>query len=912
MKKHTLSALLSAALLALPLLLSAGAAEHSALGEVYYRESDTLSPGLTYSELYSRTESENHRSFVFEYRPFQGTLPLIRSGEHLYGRDTLSSLVRSAENEGYDVVSGINGDFFSFQTGIPMSALIANGRILSSNADRNAFGIRYDGSVIAGNPAISLSMAIGGRTYKIDHYNKYPTVYGVYAMSDDYAESTKSSFSSREIVIALSGKAGTVSGFHGTVSDIRTASQNSAIPEGSLVITIPDQLKNAGDYKSIKVGDSVAFTFTVDPQWMMVETAIGGGDLLVENGKIKEGIVDEAHEKQNNPRTAVGAKADGTILFFATDGKQSGYSTGLTLNELAATMQELGCVTALNLDGGGSTTVAIKHSGANKVLTVSRPSDGSERSLANAILFANTLSYTGVPASLKITPNTAYVLKGSALTMSAAVRDTSYKVIESVSPSTILFTTASTVGRLQGNTFLADTVGEALITASAVVAGVPLNGSSDIFVVDRLDRLEIEESEISIPSKSSYALTLSASLDGIVTHVDAASLDWSFSEGELNISDPNILAACDIAYIDRSGAIHPNPGKAFESVTLTVSYGGITDSVKITVGRAPALINAMEYGFEDVFYTDDVTFTQQPKLLQGTYSLLFSGRDLLYLQPKVMAEGGEAFTLWVDSFPLMNECFVRALDADGIGVSLRYEVEKEYPAMGLVKMKAVIPSEIKQPLTVLAPFSATLPVSLTMDAFTLDFGDEPAVFADMDEHWAKSAVSSLYETGITQGSVEADGGRYYHPNRNLTRAEFAKMLVSFRGIDTASFADTKLSFADTSDIPSWALPYVKAAVGKGLMNGKAMPDGKVHFCPNDNITRTEVMYVFGSLMTGIAPAPLTFADANKVPEWAREKLSIAYAAGVITGYEDNTLKPLNNITRAEIASVFSKMLQRGR
>src|SRR5690606_4566926 len=80
------------------------------------------------------------------------------------------------------------------------------------------------------------------------------------------------------------------------------------------------------------------------------------------------------------PRSAIGYDRAGQIWFLAADGRAPEYSVGLTLTELAAEMQKLGCIEAICLDGGGSTALVI-----NGIL-VNRPSDGSERRVPNALI----------------------------------------------------------------------------------------------------------------------------------------------------------------------------------------------------------------------------------------------------------------------------------------------------------------------------------------------------------------------------------------------------------------------------------------------------------------------------------------------------------------------------------------------
>lgn len=116
--------------------------------------------------------------------------------------------------------------------------------------------------------------------------------------------------------------------------------------------------------------------------WPAITTALGGGPRLVKDGQIyvtSEGFRSDVLNGAG-PRTAFGIDKAGRYIILVADGRQGYYSTGLTLQELAATMQKLGAVDALNFDGGGSTALVVK----GKV--INRPSDGFERRVANALL----------------------------------------------------------------------------------------------------------------------------------------------------------------------------------------------------------------------------------------------------------------------------------------------------------------------------------------------------------------------------------------------------------------------------------------------------------------------------------------------------------------------------------------------
>jgi uncharacterized protein YigE (DUF2233 family) len=118
--------------------------------------------------------------------------------------------------------------------------------------------------------------------------------------------------------------------------------------------------------------------------WDGYTSALGGGPRLVDNGRVEVTALREAFRADvrvgPGPRTALGLDKQGRYIILVVDGRQKYHSAGLTLTQLAYTMQKLGAVNAMNLDGGGSTAMAIR----NRV--VNRPSDGDERGVANALV----------------------------------------------------------------------------------------------------------------------------------------------------------------------------------------------------------------------------------------------------------------------------------------------------------------------------------------------------------------------------------------------------------------------------------------------------------------------------------------------------------------------------------------------
>ena len=114
-----------------------------------------------------------------------------------------------------------------------------------------------------------------------------------------------------------------------------------------------------------------------------VQEAVAGYHWLV-----RDGAIVTQNDEELAPRTAIGLKADGTVVIFAADGRQAPYSVGTTIYELGELMKAAGCVNAINLDGGGSTTFATRYSNGDSDLKIrNSPSDSTgERVVTSTLL----------------------------------------------------------------------------------------------------------------------------------------------------------------------------------------------------------------------------------------------------------------------------------------------------------------------------------------------------------------------------------------------------------------------------------------------------------------------------------------------------------------------------------------------
>ena len=171
----------------------------------------------------------------------------------------------------------------------------------------------------------------------------------------------------------------------------------------------------------------------LQPDWAVVSDAIGGGPILVRDGapvyRSNEGFT-TSQLAPRGPRTAVGQRADGGIILLTTDGRQPGFSVGMTNFELAQALVRYGAVRGMGLDGGGSSTLAFEGTVLNS------PSDGRERAISTALMLQYYGVYAAPPLEAVVSPNGDGV---------AETQELSYKVVR---PSTTTATLTAPDGSI--------------------------------------------------------------------------------------------------------------------------------------------------------------------------------------------------------------------------------------------------------------------------------------------------------------------------------------------------------------------------------------------------------------------------------------------------------------------------------
>lgn len=322
--------------------------------------------GVTYYRDRVRTGAGHTDVHVLRLEPFSDHTRIfpVLANEGIAQKETLSSMASR-----YDAIAGINGAYFT-PRGDPIGTLIINRRLISSPLyKRSVFGIRDDDTLVFGNPDFSGTLRAGQISTAIDAVNQ-PRRAGdqLVVYTPEYARSTLTPEKGVELVLVK----GKIVGIH---------ANDALIPPDGVVVSAGGS--KAEQLRSLKLGQVVELDYSIDKPWESIRHAVCGGPRLVSDGrcdingraeKFSSSIINGRH-----PRTAVALTFDGDLLMIVVDGR-SKRNSGMKLNELADYLKKLAARHAINLDGGGSSSMIVRGR------IVNSPSDGSERRISNGIL----------------------------------------------------------------------------------------------------------------------------------------------------------------------------------------------------------------------------------------------------------------------------------------------------------------------------------------------------------------------------------------------------------------------------------------------------------------------------------------------------------------------------------------------
>lgn len=1009
MKKQRMKQRLTAGLLSAAMILGPVYAYAATFGTSVEQKNlnMTQTVRLTKQSWYSTYLNDEIAENYVTYQPNGDVYPVVAYGNDIYGAAGFQTVIGYAKNAGQNVIAAINGDYFTMANGVATGMVIKEGIIRTSESSAyTSVGFYRDGTTIIGRSGLQVKAhytdSAGNAVTNGMHLNKALTkASGTVLYTEDYNNSTKATIPSYNVRLRITeGEPRINTVMRTEVVAVEEATGAVALNNGEVVLSMAsgtEYVNTLAQLKSLQVGQEVDFTFDADESWNDVVYAVGGGEKLLTNGQ----NVAPASNKNRAPRTAIGIKADGSVIFYTVDGRQSGYSQGTYLSELAGRMQELGCVEAVNMDGGGSTAMLALYPGETGTSTINKPSGGTLRTCGNYILLVSTTPSDGVAESLHMYPYSVTMLAGAKQEFTVKATDSGH-YMTSVPGDLTYDVSNPALGEFgkDGDAASVFTAGDRESSGTVeVMGGNSAFGTAEVKIVERPSSIQLTNSagtaisgSIAVAAGSTYDFGAKAAYNrrSIVSQDDCYT--WTVSG--------------NIGAIDENGLFTAASG-AQSSGTVTVSAGGVSASITVNVAGRGVCIEDFEGTGSIVKGGDLVAYSNEQlayvhnglKSLGLTYQ--FDGAQTLSAPvSKEFTNSPGAVTFW--------------LYGDGSGNEIALTVETESGSRtksggvidfrGWKQIKVTLPEETKGLVSLKlnqkgtaggtlyldhmmatygeyldqTPPTATLSISgssltahitdnldttiskddivVKLDgkkvAFTYDGGNvkatlnvsdkkthrvsvtvtdasgnvsrtaktiEAAVtqkgedgtvlmtadgrpFADTANHWSNLFDTYLYNQGIASGSKKGDQ-LYYQPNDNITRMEFAIIAVKWMGLDVNQYSSVQLSFADASQIPAWAAPYIKAACGSGLMSGSSS-GGKMYFYPQRNVTRQEAMTVIGKTQPrGFAEASMNFTDSGQIASWALPYIKPLVAQGAISG-SNGKLLPQAYLTRGQVASII--------
>lgn len=847
LSKKITAAALAASMLCVPVSAASILGEQTSHSEVEYAQGTVYNKNTFLSDSVGQ-QTEN----FFSYLPNPDVLPIISNGSSVFGKRTVLETNQYLNSQGIFAAMGMNADFFSFTTGVPMSNTIIDGKVLTCDADKLiALGFNPDGTAFVSPMQVEIRVSReNGESFGIEALNKFRQPYIMYLYTDDFGDNTECTGAGTNIVLGnVSGGFKFNSPVTATVESVFEADGSVEIPDGKLLISVDNAVADEvkARISGIAPGEKLTITAvetTGDERWLNAAYGTGClGGSLIRNGQL------DFEDDIAAPRSAVGIRADGSIIFYTIDGRQQGYSYGVRKETLANRLLELGCVDAVNLDGGGSTQLAGTLPETTDFTVLNSPSE-SLRRCANFIFLKKTNAPTGVPYKLLVYPYGEYILSGGSTSVWASAIDSSYGKAAITEPLTYAIESGDGEVGSDGRATVRGS-GDVYISAASGAA----RGSTMLHSVETPDSITIKNeatdeaaASLELMPGEKISLTADSEFQGAALTDSDELYTWALSSAALgSVSADGTFTAADVPV---SGSITVSAGGSSASVNVNVSYDNApppqeSDYPKINTSVSGGVFTASFSNCHGALKPSNIT-------------LKYDGKAANF-------------------------------DFDAVGSSIEY----------------ALPEGCNDAPHVIA-------VSVTDDAGfaaykTAEVGAELSsaenIYADTSSHWARDYISYMTSRGAVSGYKE-DGKTLFRPDNSMTRAEFACMISGYLNINPYNYRGVELPYSDISSIPDWAIMQVQALYSLGIMKGQQNGD-KIEFSPSGSIKRSEFSAAAARLLpAGLWHGAINAADAADVPDWARDETALLLTLGIMNGYTDGTLKPNNNVTRAEAIKIL--------
>lgn len=885
------------------------------------KTTEILTDGATLDTYNIVTNEGNIKAYVTTVdltNPYVQVNTLVGSNNVITSNKSVTQMANEA-----GAVAAINADFFQMDQKAPIGLTVQSGELVTSPAQRtdmygfgltkgnvpifNIFG--FQGSVTAPTGISFPLFGVNKPTYLADkgassdanRLNMYTPRWGAKSRGQ----------------INITGGMVEMVVENDVVQQIRVNQPAVAIPFDGYVLAGNG---TAAQFltKNFKVGDTVQATYSVSPQDDELFAAVGGQALLVQNGKRHWFSQNIAGDRA---RTAVGASADGTKLYLVVV-EGSYYSKGMTQEELADFMISIGAANAVNLDGGGSSTISARHLGDWSASLVNRPTAGSERLLPIGLGVFSTA--TGGPLyGMKIS-GTQALLTGTKRAFTVKGWDDHFNPF-SINQSDVTWSVSPELGYFEGNVFTAVNSGDATITATYnnVTQSYPVKilGSQDISKIEvtpsslALNPGNCINLNVKVTTKQGGVFNLQPSEYTVQVIGDIGTYEngqftagTTMATGQIQVKVDSTVSTVNVSV----GGVE-KPFYGFE----TARNFAFRSAPSASVGGGFRLTNENESTFRGAGAARldyDFTRTSSTRAAYGSF------KDPLALPGQPIGIG-----VWVKG-DQGNTHWLRARIVDAAGKEYLVDLARNVNWKGWKHLTANLPAGLKYPVKLTDIYLAEVSGG-TKDKGVIFFDEISLIGApehgetnatpetlsrSVDVNPAQQAVLKLGDLSVTLNSnsnspvYSVNAQQMW--NTDLPTSGYNPILPLYNLTAEANGDDysqmprpmkIQVSVAGKKDINNMRLTIWDSKA----MTWKVIPS-VINASARTITGKTSSLGIIG-LMENARPIP-TFKDTNSI--WAKDVIINMAGSGIVKGFSDGTYLPYKGVTRAEFVTLIANTL----
>ena len=465
-------------------------------------------------------------------------------GEKSVACETPVNMATRNTRPGHEVVGAVNGDFFmtspTNEVGLPLSGQVRNDELVLSGHNRACLVLDNDNRPYVDRLTFTGTVTGGEHSFALNLVNRMRYAYENIATNQSflftrsYGPVTYDGSNSGKMVLLRPAdepfrwNANGVE--HCIIEEIFDARGSATIPDGKAILWLKGTYANQTNWMAVGDALDISFRLTLNngPQDVNIHQMIGGSNhIIMQNGQFMEDWA------ERHPRTAIGFNADSTRLYFVVVDGRHLTSVGVTLKEMKGIFDALGAVTAVNLDGGGSSCILVN----DEVLN--HPSDGPVRAVGNGCLFVSTAPEDDEIGLISFEPR-CYNLSISATTAFDVWGYNQYGVLKTRELQGCTFTCDSHIGYFDEEGFFhavsTPTAGNLYATYNGITATQPVT------IMEA--QWQLVSDSVVIDSYHPYSININGISGYGLDKVDPSVVAWASSNEEVcTVDEKGIVTA---------------------------------------------------------------------------------------------------------------------------------------------------------------------------------------------------------------------------------------------------------------------------------------------------------------------------------------------------------------------------------